>query len=168
MVEAGHVIACHTNTHEFNDVYASPEALVNEIRAWEANVKMALGYVPEEKLFRFPGGSNNYALPKADFPAFYQAVKEIGYTGFDWTCANNDRYLGGKPEEMSEVEYLKRSAIETVNSCSAYYPKIMLMHDTSYPTVEALSYIIETLQSSGYTFATLDELDSDWLFRLKY
>ena len=69
---------------------------------------------------------------------------------------------------MSEVEYLKRSAIETVNSCSAYYPKIMLMHDTSYPTVEALSYIIETLQSSGYTFATLDELDSDWLFRLKY
>ena len=168
MVEAGHKIACHTNTHDFNTIYLSPEALVNDIKNWEANVEKALGYLPEEKIFRFPGGSNNYALPKADFPAFYQAVKEAGYTSFDWTCANNDRYLGGKPEDMPEVEYLKRSAIETVGSCSAYYPKIMLMHDTTSPTVEALPYIIETLQASGYTFATLDELDSDWLFRLSY
>jgi len=168
MVEAGHKLACHTNTHDFNTIYLSPEALVNDIKNWEANVEKALGYLPEEKIFRFPGGSNNYALPKADFPAFYQAVKEAGYTSFDWTCANNDRYLGGKPEDMPEVEYLKRSAIETVGSCSAYYPKIMLMHDTTSPTVEALPYIIETLQASGYTFATLDELDSDWLFRLSY
>ena len=168
MVAAGHVVACHTYSHEFDDVYATPESLVNDIRKWEAEVEKALGYIPEQKIFRFPGGSNNYALPKSDFPAFYQAVKDIGYISFDWTCANNDRYLGGKPEDMPEVEYLKRSAIETINSCSARYPKIMLMHDTTSPTVEALPYIIETLISSGYTFATLDELDSDWLFRLKY
>ena len=169
IVESGHTLACHTYDHEFNDVYSSPEAMIESIKHWERSVEAALGYLPEYKIFRFPGGSNNAYLPKSEFPAYYNALKDYGYTAYDWTFANNDRYLNGKPEEMSVVEYLKQSAVSTLQSIaySTSMPKIMLMHDTTSPTPESLEWILEYYINAGYTFGTLDNLDGDWLFRLR-
>ena len=143
--------------------------MIESIKQWERSVEAALGYLPEYKLFRFPGGSNNAYLPKSDFPAYYNALKAYGYTAFDWTFANNDRYLNGKPEDMSVVEYLKQSAVSTLQSIaqSTSMPKIMLMHDTTSPTPESLEWIIEYYINAGYTFGTLDNLEGDWLFRLR-
>ena len=97
----------------------------------------------------------------------YDALHNAGYRCFDWTCANNDRYLVGKPEDMDTVDYLIESAISTVATASkkATMPKILLMHDSSAETLEALPAILEALIAEGYHFGTLDELDGDWMFR---
>ena len=168
IVESGHTLACHTYDHEFNTVYSSPESMIESIKRWERSVEAALGYLPEYKIFRFPGGSNNGYLPKKDFPTYYNALKAYGYTAFDWTFSNNDRYLNDKPEDMELVEYLKQSAVSTLKICLSKpsMPKIMLMHDTTSPTPEALEWILQYYIKEGYTFGTLDNLDGDWLFRL--
>lgn len=168
VVEAGHLIACHTETHDLNKIYESPSALLADIKDWEGKIEKALGYVPERVLFRFPGGSNNSYLPKEDFAVFYNCLVDNGYMCYDWSMANNDKYLAGKPDDMSVVEYLKESAVTTLKyrEKDPTVPKIMLMHDSDKNTAEALPWIIEYLQSKGYKFATLDELNGDWLFRL--
>lgn len=168
VVEAGHLIACHTETHDLNKIYESPSALLADIKDWEGKIEKALGYVPERVLFRFPGGSNNSYLPKEDFAVFYNCLVDNGYMCYDWSMANNDKYLVAKPEDMSAVEYLKQSTVTTLKyrEKDPTVPKIMLMHDSEKNTAEALPWIIEYLKSQGYKFATLDELDGDWLFRL--
>lgn len=168
VAEAGHLIACHTDTHDFNKIYRSPSELLADIKDWEGKIEKALGYVPEKVLFRFPGGSNTSYLPKEDFYAFYNCLIDNEYMCYDWSFANNDKYLAGKPDGMSVIEYLKESTVTTLKyrEKDPTVPKIMLMHDSDKNTAEALSWIIEYLQSKGYRFATLDELDGDWLFRL--
>lgn len=168
IVESGHTLACHTYDHEFGTVYSSPGAMIESIKKWERSVEAALGYLPEYKIFRFPGGSNNGYLPKSQFPSYYNAIKDYGYSAYDWTFANNDRYLNGKPADMSVVEYLKESAVSTLQSIahSKSMPKIMLMHDTTSPTPESLEWVLEYYINAGYTFGTLDNLNGDWLFRL--
>lgn len=168
VAEAGHLIACHTDTHDFNKIYLSPSELLADIKDWEGKIEKALGYVPERVLLRFPGGSNTSYLPKEDFSAFYNCLVDNGYMCYDWSMANNDKYLVEKPEDMSVVEYLKQSTVTTLKyrEKDPTVPKIMLMHDSDKNTAEALPWIIEYLQSEGYKFATLDELCGDWLFRL--
>lgn len=168
VAEAGHLVACHTGTHDFNKIYQSPSELLADIKDWEGKTEKALGYVPDKVLFRFPGGSNTSYLPKEDFSAFYNCLVDNGYMCYDWSMANNDKYLVEKPEDMSVVEYLKQSTVTTLKyrEKDPTVPKIMLMHDSDKNTAEALPWIIEHLRSQGYKFATLDELCGDWLFRL--
>ncbi len=166
MVAAGHKIGCHSYTHDYPTIYASADSMVAEIGAWEAAVEKALGYIPEEKLFRYPGGSNTGYLHPDKAEELYNAMHGLGYTAFDWTCANNDAYTVNKPEDQPMDEFLKESAVNTLNYLRNYpeRPKIMLMHDTRTDTVATLDWLLNYLTEQGYKFGTLDELDKDWMF----
>ena len=67
---------------------------------------------------------------------------------------------------MTEDEWLKQSFIETYNYGSKLKnaPLIILMHETYSQTADMLGWAIEFLQSEGYTFATLDELQASWYY----
>lgn len=165
--DAGHLLGCHSYSHEYMELYQSAESVLDEIDAWKRAVAASLGEAPESVVFRFPGGAGTSYMDDDRFTEIFWALVDAGYTVFDWTFADNDRYLAGKPEEQSTEEYLKTSTVVTLDNCEAspVWPKIMLMHDTSEETIAVLPWIIEYLLEEGYTFGTLDELDGYWIAR---
>ncbi len=166
IAEDGHLLACHSYSHDYPSLYTSAGATMAEVVAWEAAAEAAVGALPEHKVMRFPGGSNTTYMTRERMEEIYAALHEAGYTCFDWTFANNDRLLYQKPEDMDTVEWLKESAQKTLASAERApgMPKIMLLHDSSGETAEMLDWLIGYLLDKGYKFGTLDELEGDWLF----
>ncbi len=166
IVDGGHLLACHSNSHDYLSLYQSAEATLAEIHTWEKAVEATEVALPETVYFRFPGGTTTTYMERDRYDEIFWAITDEGYLSMDWTCANNDKYLKGKTEEQTLQEYLIASAAATVKSIeyAKTLPKIMLMHDTADETVEVLPQILEYLIGEGYTFATLDELDGYWVF----
>lgn len=162
IAEAGHDIGCHSATHDYSAIYASGDAITADIATWEAIVTEALGEVPEERLYRFPGGSNCTAIPQGSFDTLHDAVNELGYRGFDWTCANNDKWYAGKREDQTLTDYFKESVISSLAISGE--TRIMLLHETVAESVEMLPWLIEYLQGEGYGFAPLSKYEGEYLF----
>lgn len=164
--DAGHTIACRSYTHDYESLYASADTALAEVDMWSAAVEKATGKKPEHKVFRFPGGSTTRYMERDRLEDIYWALHDAGFTCFDWTLANNDRYLQGKPADQTTEDYLISSAKTTLSyaEVSPKMPKVMLMHDTSPETLAMLPWLIGYLKDKGYSFGTLDELDGDWLF----
>lgn len=163
----GHAIACHTYDHKFTYVYSSVEAFEWEIKQWEASVKKVLGKDLDYKIFRYPGGSNNSYLAKALAPDILAKVRELGYTPYDWTMANNDAWTVQKKSYQTMDDFLKWSISSTLTSRekTPAVPKIVLMHDTNQYTIDMVEWTIQYLIEQGYTFGTLNQLSGDgWLF----
>ena len=160
IAERGHAIGCHSYDHDYSKL-KDADGLTAEISDWESAVEKILGALPPSKLFRFPGGS-----PIKDENNLKSTLAELGYNGFDWNCLNNDCLVKKCPADMTEDEWLKQSFIETYNYGSKLKnaPLIILMHETYSQTVDMLGWAIEFLQSEGYTFATLDELQGSWYY----
>ncbi len=167
IVDNGHLLACHSYSHDYVKLYESADAVLNEINAWKAAVEKAGISLPQKVYFRFPGGTTTTYMERDRYEEIFWTITDAGYYTMDWTCANNDRYLNGKTEEQTLEEYLVQSAITTTASLkySPSLPKIMLMHDTADETAATLPQIIEALLNEGYTFGTLDELDGYWVFQ---
>lgn len=159
--DEGHTIACHSYSHNYSELYADAESFTAEIAAWEDAVSDALGFIPAERIFRFPGGSTNCKTP-----GMKTVLAELGYRGFDWNALNNDCYVKRRPQGMTEDEYLKETFRTTVDNSLKMKnnPHIVLMHETYSQTADMLSYAIDYLIEKGCTFATLDELGSCWYY----
>ena len=164
--DSGHLLACHSYSHDYLSLYESPESVLDEIHKWEKTLTTAGIPLPETVCFRFPGGTTTNYMERDRFEQIFWTVTDAGYLSFDWTCANNDRYLNNKTEEQTLTEYLLWSVEATLGSLAwtKDTPRIMLMHDTADETVEALPQILDYLIGEGYTFGTLDELDGYWVF----
>ena len=160
IAERGHAIGCHSYDHDYSRL-KSADGLTAEISDWESAVEKILGELPPSKLFRFPGGS-----PIKDENNLKSVLAELGYSGFDWNCLNNDCLVKKCPADMTEDEWLKQSFIDAYNYGSKLKnaPLIILMHETYSQTADMLGWAIEFLQSEDYTFATLDELQASWYY----
>lgn len=155
--DEGHLIGCHSYTHDYVPLYKSADTVIGEIKKWESAVKKAIGSVPESKVFRFPGGTTCTALKdNAAYPAILKALEERGYRPFDWTAANNDKWLAGMKEGQTVADYFMYSLKATLSWVKDGEPRIVLMHDTSTDTVENLRAMLDYLIGEGYTFDTLD------------
>lgn len=152
--EEGHLIANHSDGHNYEKLYASAETFINEINKCYETIK-AVGNGEEPfKLVRFPGGSykssaDSYSPVKQECKT---ALKDNGYYYCDWNALNGD--AEGKKKNASELlEYLKRNLDGEDNV-------VVLMHDaaTKQATVDALPSIIEYFISEGYTFHRLDDI----------
>ena len=164
--DSGHLLACHSYSHDYFSLYESAGSVLDEIHRWEKALTDAEVPLPETVCFRFPGGTTTNYMERDRFEQIFWAVTDAGYLSFDWTCANNDRYLNNKTEEQTLTEYLLWSVEATLGSLAwtKDTPRIMLMHDVADETVEALPQILDYLIGEGYTFGTLDELDGYWVF----
>lgn len=161
--DAGHTIGCHSMTHEYNEIYKSVDAIGADILAWEAIACDVLGDAPSARLYRFPGGSTCTAIKDGVFDELHAAVQGMGYRAFDWTFGNNDRWDGGRREGQSVEDYLKESVVVSMKLGGK--PHILLLHETAGATVDTLEWTIEYLLGEGYVFDTLDNCDSEYLFR---
>jgi peptidoglycan/xylan/chitin deacetylase (PgdA/CDA1 family) len=162
----GHLLACHSYSHDYMKLYESADSVLAEIAAWENAVEKADVPLPPTVFFRFPGGTTTSYMKQDRYEDIFWAITDAGYLTMDWTCANNDRYPQGKTEDQTVQDFLKASTVATLESLkySPTIPKVMLMHDTADETVEVLPWILEYLIGEGYTFGTLDELNGYWVF----
>lgn len=155
----GHVIACHSYSHDYDYIYESAENMQADLEKWEATVEKVLGYVPEEKIFRCPGGSS---LAKNEEVLDYLCKK--GYRIFDWNAVNDDCMLHTRGEGVTPEEFIKDRVVSSTDYSLKMktVPHIMLMHDTYRETPALLPWMIDYLTDLGCTFDTLDKLPGSW------
>ena len=164
ILEEGHVLGCHTQTHDFDKIYKSPAAFVSDVDDWRETVKNVVGYDAGAYVYRFPGGSNNASVGgKKGRGAYVAAMNEHGYYTFDWNLALNDAWLAGNKDHLPVKEYLWNSYLETYSWYKNVDPLILIIHDTRPESVELLPQVLDDLVAKGFTFGLCTELDGDYL-----
>lgn len=163
IADAGHTIGCHSMSHNYTEIYASPKAISADIELWERAVYEALGYIPGERLYRFPGGSTCTAIKEGTFVDLLGAVKDMGYTVYDWSCANNDAWYVNMREGQTKEEFFMESLQISLKLSGSV--RILLLHESVQESVGILREMIEYLLDEGYAFMPLDYYKYDYIFR---
>lgn len=156
-VRRGHLVACHSYSHELDEIYGGVDNMLAEIDRYESALRSAIGdsfyeSIPQ-KMFRFPGGSSqNGRLDKAEAREYIDAIRKKGYAIYDWTSLTGD--AEGTTTLDGMIEKMEKGL---ASSASRELPLIVLMHDKwAVKEDDALSKMIEHLISEGYYFDTLD------------
>lgn len=147
IVAQGHAIGVHSATHEYETIYSSVEAYLEDFyNAWQM-IYEATGVKTE--IFRFPGGSlNDYNAAMRD--EIIEEMTRRGFRFYDWNVDSND--AGGA------------TWTQMYNSVPAdiagNYRSVVLMHDSEprENTVYVLEDIIKLLVNEGYKF---DKINND-------
>lgn len=167
IVAEGHALGCHSYSHMLNKndkayayIYGSPAALKNEITLWEKEEEKIIGQPLPYKIFRFPGGSSSNNV-KSNYNAYMVMLQEQGYRVYDWNAVTDDSKVSD-PTVSYIHEHFNSSMAYYERACGKY-PCILLMHDIKQATAESLGWIIDELTQRGYTFATLDGLEQEYL-----
>ena len=146
IVAAGHTLGIHTYSHDYNKIYASVEAYLEDFNAMYQVILEATGSAPQ--VFRFPGGSVN-AYNGATYRDIISEMVRRGFVYFDWNRQTGDAVRGDVPAKT-----LVENALDRVDTMRRVF---LLAHDNTRFTnvVEALPDIIEGYQKAGFTFAAL-------------
>ncbi len=151
MIEEGHAIGNHSNTHRYEKMYISLEALRTEIQVCNDEIMKAAGV--QATAFRFPGGSSNSMFQRyaKDVPRneFLKLVGDMGMVYHDWNVSSLD---------ASNAAVTKEQIINAVVHGAANKKMInVLMHDVNknQATLQALPIIIEKLQEMGYSIESI-------------
>lgn len=146
MVDEGHTIGIHTYSHDYEEIYESKEAYVDDFEKVYNVIYDTVGVRPW--LFRYPGGSyNNFNKDVAD--DIITEMNGRGFTYFDWSCATSDATVGAT----------YNSCVENFKDTLSGDYETVLMHDSKELTVEYLQEIIDYAKAEGYKFETLDSAD---------
>ena len=141
IADRGHLIALHSFSHDYEEIYESTEAWMDDFAKVYGRVYAVTGQKPWA--FRFPGGSyNNYNRDTAD--DIISEMNSRGFTYFDWNAATSDASSDATYDSC--VEYLR----ESINADH----EVVLMHDSLELTPQYLQEVIDHLLSEGYSFET--------------
>lgn len=148
IANAGHTIGIHTASHEYNKIYESVEAYLDDFKLAYDRVYAATGI--KCTLFRFPGGSiNDYNESIRD--DLIAEMTRRGFIYFDWNVDSSDA-LGATWTEMYN------NVTSQTKACNR---AVILMHDYNggYNTILVLEDIIRWLISNerGYKLDKLTE-----------
>ena len=152
---AGHQIAFHSASHEYSDIYQSPDAYWEDIALLQERISP---YILTDGIhyLRFPGGSTNTVSRRYGGKEIMSELKaqaeEKGYTYVDWNVCAEDA-VGGKPSANTIYRNVVRETGEQTQC-------IVLMHDsaTTRTTAEALPDIIQWYKDQGFAFCTVEQV----------
>ena len=152
---AGHQIAFHSASHEYSDIYQSPDAYWEDIALLQERISP---YILTDGIhyLRFPGGSTNTVSRRYGGKGIMSELKaqaeEKGYTYVDWNVCAEDA-VGGKPSAGTIYRNVVRETGEQTQC-------IVLMHDsaTTRTTAEALPDIIQWYKDQGFAFCTVEQV----------
>jgi len=131
IVEEGHTIGIHCNCHEYDKIYQSAEAYLEDFqKAYDAVLEVT-GVEPV--LFRFPGGSIN-AYNEGIREDIVREMMERGFIYFDWNAGLEDALGQLTPEELLE---------NAQESTLGRKKIVMLAHDIVYNTTLCLNRLID-------------------------
>lgn len=153
IVDEGHTLAVHSNTHVYSDIYSSVYAFLKDINTLSDKLTKLTGVKPT--IMRFPGGSNNTVSHKYGgsqiMDKIIPEVTKEGFTYFDWNVDSSDATAICKD---------KRAIFNSImNGVQGKEHAIILMHDAAAKTstVEALPQIVEGLRKKGFVFKEITE-----------
>lgn len=135
IVEAGHGVCNHSLTHPQPFTRLPAERIERQIAGTQALIAEAAGRTP--RLFRSPGGTWNRTV--------FEAAARHGLVPIDWDLDPRDWARPG-------------TAVITSRLLRAKPGEILLCHDgggNRAQTVAALTTVLPTLKSHGYTFLAL-------------
>ena len=143
---AGHTIAIHSASHDYKKVYASEEAYFEDLYQMQSIIQEYTGQTAT--LIRFPGGSANTVsrFNKGIMTRLTQAVTEQGFEYFDWNVSSGDAGLATTSDEVY---------VNVINGISKHNVSVVLQHDSSGFSVNAVERIIQWGLKYGYTFLPL-------------
>lgn len=143
IVAEGHTIGIHCNRHDYEEIYASVDAYVEDFEEAQRIVYEVTGV--EAKLFRFPGGSIN-AYNGEIYEDIAEAMTKKGYIYYDWNASLEDAVSKSTPESL-----LANGMESTLGKKKV----IMLAHDVIYNTTLCLDDLID--QFPEYEMLPLSE-----------
>ena len=147
IADAGHSIGIHTMTHQFDQIYASEEAFLQDMYAVQQLIYDSTGVTTT--LLRFPGGTSNTVSRnycKGIMTKLAKTVTDLGFQYFDWNVDSDD---AGSARTADRVY---QNVVSGIGSMKTAY---VLMHDTKSYTVDAVERIIQWGLANGYTFLPL-------------
>ncbi len=133
IVDEGHTIGIHCDSHEYEAIYASAESYIQDFETARQTVYEVTGV--ETNIFRFPGGSVN-AFNKGVRDEIIKEMTERGYVYYDWNASLEDAV------KKSEPEQLIKNGVETTLGRKKV---IMLAHDVIYNTGICLEDLLDSL-----------------------
>ena len=147
--DAGHTVGVHTASHNYAQIYSSPDNYFADFNAVCDKIRHYTGV--DTKVMRFPGGGSNTISRKYNqgiMTVLTHKVTEMGYTYFDWNVDSSD--ASGTLSASKIANNVLQGAKNKNSIC-------VLMHDAAakHTTVEALPAIIEGLAKQGFSFAAL-------------
>ncbi|MGL6173885.1 MAG: polysaccharide deacetylase family protein [Cellulosilyticaceae bacterium] len=151
IVDEGHTIAIHSNTHEYKDIYQNVDSFMADVKRLSDLIEKETGVKPD--VLRFPGGSNNTISHRYGgkdlMDQIIPAVEAEGYAYFDWNVDSMDAAKGLQDKQVI-VNSVLNGAKYTDNA-------VILMHDAApkTTTVDALPEIVEGLKEQGFIFEKL-------------
>ena len=147
IVAGGHSIGIHSVTHNYRNIYASPQDYFKDLLTMQEIIFNQTGV--KTYLMRFPGGSSNTVsnFNSGIMSYLTQAVQDNGFQYFDWHVDSND---AGGAKTAQEV-------FDNVTSGAANYRVcIVLQHDTKAFSIEAVEKILIWGREHGYQFLGLN------------
>lgn len=137
--DAGHTVGVHSASHDYEKIYSSVEAYLEDFHeAWDI-VRDATGQTPQ--VFRFPGGSKN------DFngetrDAIIKEMTRRGFRFYDWNVESGD-VDGANWQQMYN---------SIPRDCHNLKRPVVLMHDTVQNTLYVIEDVLKVLSDEGYKF----------------
>ena len=149
IVNRGHSIGIHSVTHEYGEIYASPEIYFQDLYTMQQIIYDNTGVWTT--LMRFPGGSSNTVSIrscKGIMSFLTEAVQDAGFQFFDWNVDSGDTTDARKKNLV--IANVKQRVAEAGTA-------MVLQHDIHSFSVDAVEEIIRWGLNNGYTFLPLTE-----------
>ena len=136
--DEGHTVAVHSYSHVYDEIYNSPESLIQDIEKCNKLIHEVTGSYSD--VYRFPGGS--FMVGKM----LKEAVNKSGITYVDWNASFCDAELDSPTEKQ-----LFDAAIKTAQGHNRV---VMLAHDSTdrSTTADALRGVIRHFKEKGFVF----------------
>ena len=145
----GHTIALHTLTHRYEVLYKNEAAYYSDLEAIKNIVVNQTGVTPT--IVRFPGGTSNTVSKKYCKGIMSSLVNSISYHGFlycDWNVSSGD---AGGAKTVSAI------SDNVINGIKKKNVSVVLQHDITSASVEAVEKILFWGIQNGYTFLPMSE-----------
>jgi len=141
MVNEGHIVGNHTNTHpSLPDIATQTSTFNNEIQSTAAAFKNLTGN-DMPKFIRPPYGEYSELT--------LYLLKQHGYKSIFWSFAYLDWDIENQPDETS--------ALNKITS-NTHNGAIMLLHGVSKTNTNIMDSLLKNIKNQGYQFKTLNEL----------
>jgi peptidoglycan/xylan/chitin deacetylase (PgdA/CDA1 family) len=155
IVQEGHRLGNHTYSHDYNLIYASVTAYLQDTEKLDAFLA-SLGLVPP-RIYRFPGGAKNEIAARLGGPDLTGRVTasmaDRGYRFFEWNVAVGEGESRPESRLFASGDIRKNILAQVKNKRVA----VILLHDGPghRETALALPGIIDGLKRLGFTFDVL-------------
>lgn len=133
IVEEGHTIGIHSNTHDYEEIYADVDSFVQDFEEAHQIIYEVTGV--DAKLFRFPGGSINDHNEEVSGDIIAK-MTELGYIYYDWNASLGDAALSTTPDGL---------VANGVSTTLGRKNVVMLAHDVVYNTGVCLEDLLDSL-----------------------